>query len=306
METTHRTIGNIFGIQYFSVHDGPGIRTAVFMKGCNLNCVWCHNPESISHKKELSYVDGKCLGCGACESVCPEVHHIRNGIHILKRENCKACGRCTEVCCSNALSVIGREMGIEEVLAAVLRDKRYYGTGGGMTVTGGEPMCQFAFLKGLLACAKQQGINTALETNGAVSFRKYAEILPVVDLILFDYKMTEDVLHKKLTGVSNKRIRKNLEQLCRVGVDMILRCPVIPGVNDNEAHFKAIAELTKAHGNIRGFEIMSYHRLGTSKAKQFGREEPAEFRTPGRAEADAWKEKVLAYGGREWKQEGTR
>lgn len=298
--------GKIFGIQHFSVHDGPGIRTAVFMKGCNLNCVWCHNPESISPKRELSYVETRCTGCGRCESICPEVHHIERGIHVLSRQDCKACGRCADICCSNALSVIGREMGIEEVMAAILRDKKYYRTsGGGMTITGGEPMCQFAFIKTLLACAKQQCINTVLETNGTASLRKYEEILHYVDLVLFDYKATDDVLHERLTGISNRKIRKNLKQLCRAGADMILRCPVIPGVNDNDEHFKAIAELTKAYGNIRGFEIMPYHKLGISKAKQIGKGEPAEFRTPEQAEVDRWKEKILAYGGKEWMQEAA-
>lgn len=290
--------GVVFAIQPFSVDDGPGIRTAIFIKGCNARCLWCHNPESISPKPQLSYLAQKCVYCGACATACPGVHTVSEGKHEINWGNCTACEDCVKSCPTGALSMIGKTMTAQEIMAAALRDSRYYSrTGGGVTVTGGEPMSQAGFTKALLVCAKQHGIHAAIETNGAAPFAQYEELLPYLDLILFDYKATGNEQYRRLTGLDRETVLDNLARLSGKGAKIILRCPMIPKVNVTNEHLDFIAELTQTYASILGFELMPYHALGTAKAKQTGMA-VHQFETPNTDTVLEWERYILSKGGR--------
>ena len=268
------TKGRIFDIQRFSIHDGPGIRTTVFMKGCPLRCVWCHNPESLDREPELSFVPDKCIGCGFCFQACVRGGHtMEDGRHSLLRASCVRCGACAEKCPSQALEVVGKEMTVPEVLAEVLRDKPFYETsGGGMTLSGGEPLSQFGFSHALLLAAKGEGLHTCVETCGYGPKKKFLELLPVVDLFLWDYKETDPEKHKRFTGVSNSRILASLRALDAAGASVILRCPIVPGYNDREDHFTGIAHLANELRNVREIHIEPYHPLGKAKSERLARQ----------------------------------
>ena len=265
--------GLVFDIQRFAIHDGPGIRTTVFLKGCPLHCVWCHNPESQAPGMEIFYLPEKCIGCQACGDVCPEgAHHFEDDTHSLDRAICVRCGACTLECYSGGLERVGQEMSVEAVLAEVLKDQPFYRTsGGGLTLSGGEPMQQFDFTRALLLAAKEAGLHTCLETSGCSSRERYLEIAPLVDLFLFDVKETDPELHRQFTGVSNQAIRSNLLALDQSGARLILRCPLIPGLNDRPEHFAGICELANQLKNVVEIHILPYHPLGTSKSQRLGK-----------------------------------
>ncbi|MBO5222969.1 MAG: glycyl-radical enzyme activating protein [Clostridia bacterium] len=264
--------GIVFNIQKFSVNDGPGIRTTVFLKGCPLSCIWCHNPESKKAFPELMYSADKCVMCGKCANVCPKnVHLFKNNVHIVKRENCIVCGKCEEECLYEALEIAGKEKSVEEVIDEVMKDKVFYETSnGGITLSGGEPLLQYDFSLEILKRAKQEGLHTAMETCGYTSEEKIREIASYVDLFLFDYKITDAELHKKYTGVSNERIIRNLRLLNGIGKQIILRCPIIPGINDTDGHFSGIANLANELDCVSEINIEPYHPLGKSKAEKLG------------------------------------
>ncbi|HWR21854.1 MAG TPA: glycyl-radical enzyme activating protein [Feifaniaceae bacterium] len=296
--TCEAETGNVFAIQPFSVDDGPGIRTAIFLKGCDARCLWCHNPESISPGPQLSFLASKCVHCGACQAVCPGAHTVSEGKHEINWANCAARGACVKACPAGALSMIGKTMTVREAMDSALRDSRYYGgTGGGVTITGGEPMVQAGFTKALLVYAKRHGLHTAIETNGAAPFQKYEELLPYLDLVLFDYKATGNGQYERLTGLDRETVLCNLRHFSERGVNIVLRCPMIPRVNATPGHLDCIAELTRTYGNILGFELMPYHALGTSKAKQTGMDAHP-FETPDVQTVMEWERHILAKGGR--------
>jgi len=281
--------GIIFGVQSFSIHDGPGIRTTVFFKGCNLRCLWCHNPESISFSPQLSFVEKKCTLCGACAAACPQVHTIEAGAHRVHWDACALREDCAAVCCAGALEIVGRQVDAGEVVEEALRDRRYYETsGGGVTLSGGEPLCQPEFARAVLERLKDAGVHTAVETNGAVDYCVYESVLHCTDLFLFDYKLTDEEAHTKYTGVSNRSIRSNLERLGGANARILLRCPIIPGINDNHRHLAAIAELVDKNKGVAGFELMPYHRLGLSKARQLGRGNAPEYPVPDARTVERW------------------
>lgn len=283
--------GSIFNIQKFCINDGPGIRTTVFVKGCPLNCAWCHNPESKSTKPELLYSENKCIGCGACAVACKEGAQVfENGTHSIDRERCIACGACADVCPTGALEISGYEKRVEDAIAEVMKDKIFYdNSGGGMTVSGGEPMAQFNYTKSLLTLAKEKGLNTAIETCGFAPTERYAEILPLVDLFLFDWKITNPQLHKQYTDVDNALIEKNLRYISDNGGKIVLRCPIIPTVNDTEEHFSGIARLANELEGVLSVDIEPYHPLGIGKAERLGKEVAfRELGIPEKETVDAW------------------
>ena len=205
--------GTIFDIKGFALNDGPGIRTTVFMKGCPLDCLWCHNPESKSRKSELFFDSRKCVGCRSCE-VCPYGCHVFTDTeHIFNREKCIACGKCAAECYTDALELVGTEKSVEEIIAEVMKDEAFYeNSGGGMTLSGGEPMFQFDFTYELLKRAKENGLHTCIETCGFAKWEQYEKIADLVDIFLFDYKETDPGKHKEFTGVTNELILENLKK----------------------------------------------------------------------------------------------
>ncbi len=287
---TRDTTGNIFDIQRFSIHDGPGIRTTVFVKGCPLRCVWCHNPEGIDGEPVLSFLPNKCIGCGYCLRACQRsVHKIVDGVHGLDRSECEACGTCTEECYAGALELVGREVTVGEALDEVLRDRPFYETSdGGMTLSGGEPTMQIEFSAALLEAAKDEGLHCCVETCGHCSYDDLERIRPAVDLFLYDYKATNDEQHRELTGVSNKLIIENLRKLNDSGSAIVLRCPIIPGTNDCDEHFEGIAALAGALPNLSGVELMPYNPLGESKVGRMG------FDAAGRPRAKTPEQEAIA------------
>jgi pyruvate formate lyase activating enzyme len=295
----NRIRGRIFNIQYFCVHDGPGIRTTVFFKGCPLRCLWCHNPEGIPGKKLLSFAEQKCIQCGACVRVCPAVHTIAEGRHIVNRNACTNRGACIAACVTRALDTVGRDAAVDEVVQDVMREKRYYKNDeGGVTISGGEPAMQPEFLLELLRALKKEEVHIALETSGFCDYGIYEAAMPYVDLFLYDYKETDPELHKKFTGVDNARILENLRKLHQAGARILLRCPVVSGLNDRDAHFRAIAALSGELENLAGVEILPYHKLAASKIDRMGLEKQQEFEQIPRELSDKWPETLRAYGAR--------
>ena len=273
----------VFNIQKFCINDGPGIRTTVFMKGCPLRCLWCHNPESKRAVPELLFNPAKCIGCGACAEVC------KNDA-LTERQNCAQCGACAEVCPACAREMAGTSMAVAEILEEVLKDKAFYETsGGGMTVSGGEPMMQFEPLMALLTAAKEKGLHICMETCGFAPAEHYKAVQPLVDLFLFDYKLTDPALHKQYTGQTNELILQNLRMLDELGAQTVLRCPIIPTVNDTAEHFAGIAATANALKHIQRIDIEPYHPMGSSKTEQLGLEYPLkELGSPSEEAVQEW------------------
>ncbi len=283
-------MGTVFNIQKFCVNDGPGIRTSVFLKGCPLKCAWCHNPESQRHMPELAFDGEKCLNCGRCLAVCKTgAHGFIDGRHVLNRARCVGCGACVSPVCP-ATELFGKEMSAGEVIDEVLRDRVFYDTsGGGMTLTGGEPMAQFDFSLELARLAKAENLHVCMETCGFSNAENYAEIAPFVDLFLWDCKLTDREEHKMYTGVYNDTILRNLQLLNAGGSKFILRCPIIPGINDCEIHFKGISQLANRFDGVLAVEVEPYHPLGKAKCERLGREySVGDIEFPDNAQAEAW------------------
>ncbi len=295
-QTAQSITGVIFEIQRFSIHDGPGIRTTVFMKGCPLRCKWCHNPESMSKDLQLSFMPDKCIGCGFCFKHCKQdCHRMENGRHVLDRSNCIVCGSCTEECYAGALEMVGREITVEETIDEVMRDEPFYANSeGGMTLSGGEPLLQFDYSLACLKLAKERGLHNCMETCSHVAYERIEAVMPYVDLFLCDFKETDPEKHKAYTGVTNERIQANIRQLDKDGGKMLLRCPIIPGLNDRDDHFAGIAAFAKDLNNLQGVELMPYHRLGESKLDRMGMigAERAESHAPSKEEIVGWAQKL--------------
>lgn len=266
--------GTVFNIQKFSIHDGPGIRTTVFLKGCPLRCLWCHNPEGLSRETEIEFEPTKCIMCQACAVVCPNSCHsfTETDGHIFNRTHCSKCGQCVNTCVAKSLNFVGQLKTVDEVMKKVLDDRVFYETShGGMTLSGGEPFFQADFSLALLKAAKEEKLDTSIETCGFTSKSTILESVPYVDRYLFDYKATGSELHKELTGVPQEPILENLYALNTAGASIILRCPIVPGANDTNKHFEAIASLAENLSGIYEIDLEPYHTLGTGKAMKIGK-----------------------------------
>ena len=262
-------MGKIFDIQRLSVHDGPGIRTTVFLKGCPLRCLWCHNPESQSFDVSIGFNANKCVGCGKCANVC-QAHSVRDGRHHYTRSLCTACGKCADVCSDKAMLVSGREADVDEVLREVMKDKNFYkNSGGGVTFSGGEPLSQPQFLLALLQAAKAAGLHTAVDTSGFGKSETVRAIAPYTDLFLFDWKESNEEKHLAFTGISNVPIKENLRLLDSLNANVILRCPIIPGLNDTAEHLDGIATLAADFSCVQAVNVMAFHKLGDGKYTAF-------------------------------------
>ncbi len=265
-------MGLVFNIQRFSTRDGPGIRTTVFLKGCNLNCAWCHNPEAIAPQAQLQFFFEKCSQCGRCAAACAKgAHGFNAGAHTFNRELCNACGACIESCYSDALRLAGAEMTAQTVIEVVLKDKRFYDqSGGGLTISGGEPLMQRGFTLELLRAAKAHGIHTAIDTAALAEFSVFEKLLPEADLILLDIKCMDQPLHKRLTGASNEIILDNVKRLVKMRVPLIVRIPLIGGINDDAQNASETAAVLR-NGNVLKVELLPYHSLGVYKASSIGK-----------------------------------
>ena len=285
--------GTVLAIERCSLHDGPGLRTTVFLKGCPLTCVWCHNPESQSFKPELFFYYEKCVGCGLCGTTCTN-HSISTPKHYINRKNCIACGKCVSACLQSALEIKGVTMWAQDVINIALKDMRYYKqSGGGLTLSGGEPLAQFEFTLSILRLAKESGLHTCLETCGYTPKDKILSVIPYVDLLLYDFKESNDNKHKKFIGVSRDLIMDNLLAIDKAGAKIILRCPIIPKFNDRDSHFSAIAATVNALNNVIEINIMPYHPMGASKAVRMGKEYPlSDVCFPLESQIDSWLTKV--------------
>ena len=264
----------ITDIQLFSLNDGPGIRTTVFFKGCNMRCAWCHNPETLSMTPELMFYPSKCIGCGKCFGACPVgAHRMENGEHIIDRKLCESCGQCTEVCYAEALVMSGKEMTIDEILSEVRQDKAYYETsGGGVTLSGGEVLCHVEFAAELAEACHREGISVAIETNLSMPYEHIKPLLDKVDVIMADLKILDDELHQKYTGLSNQTTIENIQRIREI--PMIIRTPLIHGVTATEENLRGIAKLLRGKENLIYYQLLNFNPLGASKYQGLDAENP--------------------------------
>jgi pyruvate formate lyase activating enzyme len=272
--SSEKNIGLIFNIQRYSLHDGPGIRTVVFVKGCPLRCIWCDNPEGQRAYPEIVYFKERCIRCKACLKICPENALMIKDDEVKEviRSKCTICGKCLDVCPSNALQRIGDYMTVNEVLGKVEKDSMFYQhSGGGITISGGEPTTQPEFVAELLKRCKEKHIHTAIETSGYTKWENMEKILGYVDLVLYDLKTMDPKKHKKFTGVSNELILENAMKISILQIPMVIRIPFIPTYNDNEENIRATALFARKLNVVKEIDLLPYHRFGESKYGILGR-----------------------------------
>jgi len=255
----------IFNIQRYCLHDGPGIRTAVFFKGCPMHCAWCENPESIQAQAQIGFYSRLCIGCGNCQKICPNEAVVLGKDQRIDWGRCNNCGACVKTCPASALQMIGEVLSVKEVLKRVLRDRKFFDrSGGGITISGGEPTLQYDYLIALLAALKNEGVHVVLETNGLLPWRKFEPLTNLVSIFYFDLKGMDLVLHQKHTGVSNEQILENARKLVAEQLNIVFRLPLIPTMNATPVAIKQLAvfldemEATEIH-------LLPYHRLGADK-----------------------------------------
>ena len=283
-------MGIVFSTQRFSVHDGPGIRTTVFLKGCPMRCLWCHNPESANFNPELGYHKARCTLCSQCVSFCPSgaLSVSRDGI-VRDSEKCVMCGKCVKVCPTGATEMYGKEMSADEVAETVRRDRKFYErSGGGVTFSGGEPLSQVDFVAECASKLKPDGIHTAVETSLYASRNALDKILPHIDYFMADIKVMDDDIHKKATGCSNRIILENFAYLAKKGAEVLVRIPIIPGINDSSDNIKKTAEFLTENTPYRKIELLPMHKLAEHKYEALGRDYPVkDIPTPPKESLDA-------------------
>lgn len=264
-------MGTVFDIQRYSIDDGPGIRTTIFFKGCPLSCKWCHNPEGIKTNIEIGLYHDKCITCKKCMEVCEMGAHFFEEKHIFNRDKCNFCMRCVAICPSNALIAFGGEVTVDELIKEILKDKSFYDfSGGGVTLSGGEPTLQMNFIKEILSRCKDNNIHTAIETCGFFNYKEFGETIEMIDLVIFDVKVFDSAKHREYTGVDNRIILSNLKKLSKDHLNIWMRVPLIPGVNTDIQEIREISEFTRSLDNVKRVEILPFHRFGIYKYKALG------------------------------------
>lgn len=276
MQSDKTIQGVIFNVQHYSIHDGPGIRTTVFIKGCPLRCKWCQNPESQNYQPELLFYQEKCTGCGTCIPFCAAgaISNNEEGVTVTNRQICQGCCKCTEICPNEARTQVGRRVTAGEVFEKVLADKIFYDRScGGVTLSGGEPLAQPQFSAALLSLSKEAGINTVLETSGYAKWETVRQVMVNVDLIYYDFKHMDSQTHLKLTGVPNELILENVKRIYHeLKIPVVARVPIIPGENDSESNLTLTAEfIAKELSDSIKVHLLPYHRLGESKVERLER-----------------------------------
>ncbi len=287
-----------FNVQRFCLQDGPGIRTTLFLKGCPLGCLWCHNPEGRAPRRQLLFRSDRCTGCGRCLGLC-SARRIEDGRAAVDRSLCISCGRCVEPCLADCNEICGKEADADELFELLIRDRLFFEeSGGGVTVSGGEPLAQKAATVYLARRAREEGISFAVETSGYADPAALLELAGEGALFLYDIKGIDEARHVANTGVSNKRILSNLDTILSEGADVIVRMPLIPGYNDGEDDLRLLSEfLRSVGGKIRGAEIMPYHRIGLGKADSLGEDAGDVKNVPdGRAFAEGWRAALSSSG----------
>jgi pyruvate formate lyase activating enzyme len=256
-----------------SLHDGAGVITVVYFKGCGLQCVWCHNPETQEKQQEVFYFADKCIGCGRCKDVCPTRHNMIEGEHVFYRKDCIRCGRCADVCPSGALCVCGEEQTVEQVFSLIKKDEHYYKqSGGGVTLSGGECLLQADFCVELLKKCKAEGIHTAIESAFFVPYENVSKVLPYLDFIYADLKIATTEKHKVYTGHGNEKIIENIRRVSQSGIPMVVRIPVIPSVNDTLCCMDEFAKILRTFASsLIGIELLKYNSLGEAKYDYLGK-----------------------------------
>ena len=308
------TTGRLYDIQGFSVQDGPGIRTTAFLKGCPLRCPWCHSPESQSFQKQLSWMSMRCLGLDACRNRCmnacpkgaieegPLKTDVQTGAQLrtvhVRRELCDDCGACADKCYAEALTLCGTDYSSEELVARLLQDKNFFDTsGGGVTISGGEPLCQIDFVVEVLQGLKAAGIHTALDTTGFASWEVLERTTPYVDLYLYDLKHMDSAKHKAVTGVPNEPIKENAKKLAERGMKLQIRIPVIPRFNEDEENIRATAEFCSALGGaVQVVQLLPYHNMGVMKYLRISDGKPLEAVPPSDEKMEQLRDIMASYG----------
>lgn len=289
----------VFNIQRCSIHDGPGIRTTVFIKGCALHCDWCHNPESLDGAPEVAISEVKCTSCGACIEACPE----SNGERPARGEDwddgtCQRCGACAEACPGEARELIGEPRAVADLVAEVERDRPFFeSSGGGVTFSGGEPLCYPTFLAACLEACREKGLHTAVDTSGFASKKVVSDIARLADVLLYDLKHMESVAHKRHTGVDNERILENLQTLSGEAAEIWIRFPLIPGFNDGEDNLEAMASFIGALPNDHPLFVLPYHPTGIDKYRRLGKDAPdVHYQKPSDEDLEAIVERLRSHG----------
>ncbi|MGI6333536.1 MAG: glycyl-radical enzyme activating protein [Saccharofermentanales bacterium] len=267
-------VGIITDIQRFCLNDGPGIRTTIFLKGCNMSCAWCHNPETISYNCQIHFYPAKCIGCYNCIKICPVgAQQVVDGEHRIDRALCTGCGMCADICYPGALVLSGKKMTTEQVMQEVLQDKAYYlDSGGGVTLSGGEVLCQKDFALSLVRSCHENNISIGLETNLGLPFETVEPLLREVDLLMIDIKLIDDAQHRKWTGVTNQLVLENITKVSKLGIPIIIRTPLIPGVTDTEENLTRIATFVASIPNVLYYELLNFNPLGEAKYKSLEKE----------------------------------